>query len=513
MPAPYPTPEQDAAMTAFGTGEHLVLQAGAGTGKTTTLAMLGASTPRRGLYIAFNKSIAQEAGRTFPTSVKCKTAHALAYAAVGHRYAERLRSPRVTSVTTGSSLGINMELQLGDRTVTAGALSYTTLQTVIHFCWSADLTIGRQHVPWLRGIAEQHLHDQLADIVLPYAQRAWADVQKPDRGKVRFVHDHYLKMWALTEPKIAADFLLLDEAQDTNPVVEQVFNAQRGHAQLIMVGDSAQAIYGWRGARDVMTGFDGNRLTLSRSFRFGEHLAAEANRWLAIANAPIRLTGSPAVHTTVEKVTDPDAILCRSNAGTMAEVMSLLEAGRSVALVGGGKALTDLAYAARDLKTGKRTYHPELLLFSSWGELQDYAEWDPAGRDLLPLVELIDEHGVDVILDTVSRLSDETGADITVSTTHKAKGREWSSVRIAEDFTEPEDPENVDSAGEPLPGEIDEAEARLAYVAVTRARHRLDLGGLSWINRHPDGDPLGRRRHRSTPHNTEDSAPSSSDPG
>ncbi|MGH3773799.1 MAG: UvrD-helicase domain-containing protein [Pseudonocardiaceae bacterium] len=512
MPAPHPTAEQDAAMTAFGTGEHLVLQAGAGTGKTTTLAMLGASTPRRGLYIAFNRSIAQKAGRTFPASVKCKTAHSLAYAAVGRHYAERLRSPRVASVTTGSSLGINMELQLGDRTVTAGALSYTTLHTVIRFCQSADPSIGRQHVPWLRGIAEQHLHDQLADIVLPYAQRAWADVQKPDRGKVRFVHDHYLKMWALTEPKIPADFLLLDEAQDTNPVVEQVFNAQRGHAQLVMVGDSAQAIYGWRGARDVMTGFDGNRLTLSRSFRFGEHLAAEANRWLAIANAPIRLTGSPAVHTTLEKVTDPDAILCRSNAGTMAEVMSLLEAGRSVALVGGGKALTDLAYAARDLKTGKHTFHPELLLFSSWGELQDYAEWDPAGRDLFPLVELIDEHGVDVILDTVSRLSDEAGADITVSTTHKAKGREWSSVRIAEDFTEPEDPENVDAAGEPLPGEIDEAEARLAYVAVTRARHRLDIGGLSWINQHPDGNPLGRRQHRSTPYNTEDSAPSSSDP-
>jgi len=99
---------------------------------------------------------------------------------------------------------------------------------------------------------------------------------------VRFEHDHYLKMWALRDPVIAADFLLLDEAQDTNPVVEQVFTAQRDHAQLVLVGDSAQAIYGWRGARDVMTGFDGRRLSLSRSFRFGPPLAAEANRWLTI---------------------------------------------------------------------------------------------------------------------------------------------------------------------------------------------------------------------------------------
>jgi hypothetical protein len=38
---------------------------------------------------------------------------------------------------------------------------------------------------------------------------------------VRFDHDHYLKIWALTGPKIDADLLLLlllDQAQDTNPV-------------------------------------------------------------------------------------------------------------------------------------------------------------------------------------------------------------------------------------------------------------------------------------------------------
>ena len=73
-----------------------------------------------------------------------------------------------------------------------------------------------------------------------------------------------------------------------------------------------------------------------------------------------------------------------------------------------------------------------------------------------------------------------------MSTAHKVKDRQWVTVCIAEDFTLP-DREGADEHGEPLPGVIDDTEARLAYVAVTRARHGLDLGGLSWIHHHPAG--------------------------
>ena len=157
--------------------------------------------------------------------------------------------------------------------------------------------------------------------IVPFARKAWADLHNPDDGAVRFDHDHYLKMWALTQPRIDADFLLLDEAQDTNPVVEHIFLGHRDHAQLVMVGDSAQAIYDWRGASDVMTGFDGTQLTLSQSFRFGPHLAEEANRWLALADAPLRLTGTETVPTELGPLTRPDAVLCRTNVGAMSDVM------------------------------------------------------------------------------------------------------------------------------------------------------------------------------------------------
>ncbi|MER6354680.1 UvrD-helicase domain-containing protein [Streptomyces sp. NPDC001634] len=483
-----PTDEQTAAADAFHAGHHLALQAGAGTGKTTTLALLAHATTRRGRYLAYNRAIAQDARARFPHTVQCKTAHALAYAAIGHRYTHRLNAPRRPAWQTGQALGLTTAVRIGDREVSQRALSNAVLRTVTRFCHTADETITRHHVPRLRGLEDPDLHAQLAAHLVPFAAKAWADLQHPDDGAVRFDHDHYLKIWALTRPRIDADFLLLDEAQDTNPVVEQIFLAQREHAQLVLVGDSAQAIYHWRGAKDIMTGFDGTHLTLSQSFRFGPDLAAEANRWLRLADAPIRLTGTPAVPTELGPVTRPDVVLCRTNVGAMAQVMTLMAAGYGVALAGGGDSLQALALAARDLKEGRRTHHPELILFPSWSDLQDYAAHDPAGRDLQPLVNLVDTHGTDAILVAVAHLAPEPHAQVTVSTAHKAKGREWPRVLIADDFTRPENDapdERTDTAMPPDP--VDDAEARLAYVAVTRTRQCLDLGGLSWIHGHPDG--------------------------
>jgi hypothetical protein len=140
-----------------------------------------------------------------------------------------------------------------------------------------------------------------------------------------------------------------------------------------MVGDSAQAIYDWRGAKDVTTGFDRTQLALSQSFRYGPRLAEEANRGLHIAGAPIRLTDTDAVSTELGPVTRPDAVLCRTNVGAMAQVMELLATGSRVPWRGERDSLRALALAAGHLKDGRRTTHPELVLFTTWSDLLDYA--------------------------------------------------------------------------------------------------------------------------------------------
>jgi Rad3-related DNA helicase len=77
-----PTGEQLAVIDACAAGTSLVVEAGAGTGKTSTLLMAAiAMDDRRGIYLAYNRATAQAARRRFPASVTCVTAHALAYRA------------------------------------------------------------------------------------------------------------------------------------------------------------------------------------------------------------------------------------------------------------------------------------------------------------------------------------------------------------------------------------------------------------------------------------------------
>ncbi|NUR03823.1 MAG: ATP-dependent helicase [Streptomyces sp.] len=468
-----PTLEQEAARDVFAAGRDLALIAGAGTGKTSTLQLMGESTTKKGLYIAFNRSIADEAGTRFKANVRCRTAHSLARAAVGGPYNDRLNSPvRVPGKAAAKLLGITRDLVVNSHQITPSHQARLVTGMVRRFCYSTDLQVGARHMERINGL-DLEAQAFVAQTLLPYALKAWDDICLP-AGRLTFEHDHYLKMWALTSPVLEAEFVLLDEAQDTNPVLEEIFLAQS--AQRVCVGDPAQQIYEWRNARDVMTGFPAEHLQLAQSFRFGPQIAEVANRWLALAESDLRLTGRGPADSRVGTADHADAVLCRGNADAMHEVLGYLEAGVPVALTGGGEALKRIAKAAQELKAGRKTSHPELFLFTSWGEVQEYVEQDSAGQDLKAIVKLVDSYGPDVILQAVERLTPEEDAKVSVSTAHKAKGREWATVRIGDGFVSP----SVDEFG--MQRRMNPAEARLIYVAVTRARLVLDQVALGWVD-------------------------------
>lgn len=468
------TAEQGAIIDACVSGVDLVVEAGAGTGKTSTLKMVGHAMKGRGLYLAFNKAIATEAARSFPPAVTCKTAHSLAYAAVGSRYRRRMdNQARISARHVADALGLDEQLKIRDTILTSEKLARLATEGVAKFCYSADTEVQAHHIPVPDGLSRRETED-LRALVLPYARLAWADVQKEDGGKLRFTHDHYLKMWALTNPRLKADYVLLDEAQDSNPVIAHLVQSQT--AQRIAVGDPAQSIYEWRGAIDAMETWPGNtRLILSESFRFGPQIAAEANKWLTLLNSGLRLTGAGQAGRVTETGTGGRAVLCRTNAEAMRRALAHLAGGGRPHLVGGGAQIRELAKAALTLMAGKGTTHPELLAFKTWDELKQYVNEEEAGADLATFVRLITTHGAQAVIDATDRLVEEPHADLVLSTVHKAKGREWDSVLIADDFPEPkEGPLGV------VPPK--KADLRLIYVAVTRAKYHLDRFGVAYVD-------------------------------
>lgn len=483
-----PTAEQQAAIDLFRSGDNLVIEAAAGTGKTSTLRQIAdVAGDRKGLYLAFNKAIQTEAESKFSdTSVVAKTAHSLAFAEFGRPMSHKLnRSSRMRGAEKADALGLRSALmvdtgKIGDFGIKVArhvAVRVIT-DTVAHFCRTADIEIGVQHVTapptYLMNETQEAI---FAHQIVPYARKYWQDIIDP-KGNLPYTHDHYMKQWALSNPTLPFDYILFDEAQDADSLVSSVVKAQT-HAQIVAVGDRSQAIYGWRGAIDAMDAFGGARTTLTQSFRFGHDIADFANVWLDILGADIRVRGSEkpsSVHRTEKRL--PEAVLCRSNAGAIAEVLAMMSKApeRRVAIGGKGKAqqLRSLAEAAKQLQEQHWTRHPEFDTFKSWTEVVEYCEEDD-GADLKPLVDLIEGHGAQFLIDAIDRTVDVAQAETTVSTAHVAKGLEWFHVRIANDFRPPKKGEDGG------PGEMLPADAMLAYVASTRAQRHLDNAGLDWV--------------------------------
>lgn len=489
-----PTQEQQAVIDACATGDGVVVQAAAGAGKTSTLRFAAeAMAGRRVMYLAYNRAAADDARRSFPSHVECKTFHSLAFGDFRTRFGHRLRAPRRTARDTANDLRINRDVAIGGVLLTSIGLTRIALDAVRLFCRSADAEITKAHMPRVEGISWED-REELATEVMPVARHCWEDITNPEGTAVKYEHDHYLKQFQLSAPSLPYDVVMLDEAQDSNPCRSSIVLRQQ--AQRIAIGDSMQQLYAWQGAVDAMRDWPAeHQLTLTQSWRFGQTIANRANEWLEQLETSLRVRGNPAMESVIGSVPRPDAVLCRTVGGTIAQVMAALEQQIPVALVGGTSALVSLCDAAVDLTDGRRTSHPELWPFPDWHALVAYTE-ESGGSDLRTFVDLVQRHGAQTLRRVLGATVDERRAQLVVSTAHRSKGREWDRLRIANDFRPPA----VDLDANTI-APIDPAEAMLAYVAVTRARTALDPQGLDWLSgyqavaararfRRPDGTLL-----------------------
>lgn len=465
-----PTNEQAAIFDCAGTTSLLKVEALAGTGKTSTLEMLSHRLRGKGLYLAFNRAIALEAKRRFSNKVTCRTFHSLAFATMAELIAHRLEGK---DNGTLSPLRVRTTLQLtGLGPLSSLARAGLALRTFDQFLYSADTTVGADHVNEenLLPIAQsfQWSEGDIASIKATLAgdaQRLW-EAMWAKNSDVIVTHDAYLKAYALTSPSLPYDYLEIDEAQDMNPLMLALMRQQE--TPIILVGDTMQSIYAYRGAENALTQMrqpDQKTCFLTRSFRFGDEIAARANVVLGNLNAARPIRG---FDTNRDHLTAPHAYLYRSNLGLFGGVLKhCRENGEAFTIAGGTKEMVALLKGVEQLLQGNGSRHPEFAGFDSWSSYQLAAEQPGASDDMQRLVKLVKQYPRKTLMG-VLRAGDETPKKVTpcvFSTAHKSKGREWPIVTLGDDFEVPDTSALVD---------IDRDEARLTYVAFTRAQRQLN---------------------------------------
>ena len=471
---PKATYEQAIAIDNARLGESFKVIAYAGTGKTTTLQMISDAMPaRRGMYLAFNKAIASEAQQKFHRQVDCRTFHSLAFRSVPRGVTDKLRLPRLSPSFMAKDYRlepITLRRLMGGRyekyVLMPSRLASLVANTVSYFCSTNSQYPAPRHIQ-----APSWLHpddiDQLQQHLYPAVERRWLESIDPQH-QAGIGHDIYLKLWALSNPVIPADYVLFDEAQDADPLMLGILLKQRS-TQVIYVGDAHQQIYAWRGAVNAMQQLPLPESRLTTSFRFGESIADIANHLLYGLNETIPLQGNPELNSKV--VNKPhtkqrDAILCRTNARAMELLLSGLVHGDKVSLQADHNKLNRFVDAASQLKQGKRvTDVPELAWFNSWHDVHEYCETND-GSDIKPLVKLVDDHGTAPLKKALSKITPIEQADYVISTAHKAKGLEWNRVHIEDDYQF-----KINN----LEHKITDEELRLLYVACTRAKVSLNI--------------------------------------
>lgn len=490
-----PTPEQAAIIEAAQRPQSLLINALAGTGKTTTLTMLAKALPRKpSLALAFNKKIKEDLAQRFPPHFDVMTLNGL-----GHRaWSFKINSRNM--VIDANKLGRLVKEALKPFPESKG--QWANMRALLLLAMQRGLVpaeLGAGLVPdtpdtWeaLDGEIEAGLTTEERKL----ARRVLiSSIEEGHQGVISFDDQIYLPVvFNGAFPKF--DTVLVDEAQDLSPLNHQML-ARVARDKLIVVGDPRQAIYAFRGAdHNSMTSLKALRsewieLPLNTTFRCPRAVVArQQDHAPAYRAAPTNPQG--AVHDFRKEPWDwrkiqtlaPSgdiAILCRNNAPLVSMAFKLLRHNVGVNMLGRdiGRGLSNLVRrlapeSALPIESFKARLGDWFLMESSKAEIaEDGSKLDSITDRHECILAVIDHRAPRTTKALISELDNLFSNDrglVTLATGHKAKGLEWSTVIHL-------DPWRIPSRFAKKESEAQQ-EANLRYVIETRTKRTLVLADL-----------------------------------
>lgn len=460
-------------------GKNLVVEAVAGSGKTTTGEEMISRVPVTEpiLATAFNKHIQEEMQRRLPNHVDVKTYHALGLQVCFSSFGK-------IKVDTEKMEGFlklhydRYEYNLIYPTkrlisLVKGNLSGTTDDEL------SDLAM--YHSVDLYNRDREYMGDYIFDGVR--AGIAWSK-------RIKTVVDFDDMVWL---PLVADknevstrsyDFMFVDELQDTNAAqIQLALLCSNNGTRIVGVGDRYQSIYGFRGADvdaipNLIQTLNADTLPLSITYRnptsVVDNVKAEFPH-IPIMAADNAIEGTVAdmpYEQAISILTPGDMVLCRVNAPLVRPAFDLIRSGTKAVILG------------RDIGKGLKTFIKqfrtsesvvEMLYYMNEYTQREVAKLTAANRGHKAIVlqdkaetiiALSDKaNTISEIEDRIDFIFDDEKKGVSFSTVHKAKGLEAKNIFIL----------NPELMPHPMARQAweQEQEDNIKYVAKTRSLDTL----------------------------------------
>lgn len=459
---------------------HLVVEALAGTGKTTTIEeavrrLLAAKPGTKVLATAFNKSIADVLQKRLPEKAEARTFHSLGFGALKRTWGQHV------TMSDGSDLAmvinnVPQSLTYEDKQTIKSLVSLAKAFLAETREEVAELMEEYQLMPEPRG--DEVLYRDYVNLYLDATLQILQQTCKP-HDEVSFDDMVYVPA-KLNMRTGFFDVVFVDETQDMNKAqIQLARNAVKADGRLVLVGDAHQAIYGWRGAdqdamRRLSRELGARRLPLSLSYRCPKRVAQEARKYVPAFEVPddakpgtVRQVSESAME---EQWREGDYVLSRTNAPLFHLCLRAIQLGHRACIQG-----SDLSRGLKAMVKKARAQNViELLDWVVVWENSEVAkalaadkEHKVSGiRDRANAIYQISEglNSLDDLMARVWKLTNALkGPHILFSTVHKVKGLEADRVWMLASTFRPHKSQE---------------EKNLWYVAVTRSKDELFLVDL-----------------------------------
>ena len=458
---------------------NILINAVAGSGKTTTLLSLFEHARGEIMFLAFNKSIVTELQERTgydkdSLRVNISTFHSLGMRSLMQFYNKQFKVD--PNKTWGILEILNKKWKVPKKTFPAMAFTLCQLYDIYRLTLCRDLedlkvSAGEIGINW----EESHMVKMKQVLAMMKAYNT-------DPEKIDFTDMVYLV--AVNDVNLPTpDVLFVDEAQDMNACQHHMINRMKIKGRLIAAGDRQQAIYGFAGADTAS--FDRFKnypntieLPLSVCYRCGTRIVDQARKINTEIEAfPGNKPGIVKMGNA-EEIAPGDMVLCRNVKPLIKLFFKIIDRGLKAQIKGEdlGKGLVQLISPHTGVSLEELRTVLKDKLERRCDELIEKGIEDPkkhpSYRNLFEKVEIVFFLSTkftsvrEVVKFFEKVFSDRVQENsVSLSTIHKAKGLENDRVFLLDKFLMPSEFAKTE--------EQLTQESNLLYVALTRAKSSL----------------------------------------